>query len=62
MRKKRSNIYLDEEDKHMVAYLRERYGLDSDASVIRVVLRKVAKEEGYVPGTPRQDWQDRPTR
>jgi len=62
MRKKRTNIYLDEEDKRMVAYLRDRYGLDSDAGVVRFVLRKVAKEEGYVPGTSGQDRQDRPTR
>ena len=46
----------------MVAYLRDRYGLDSDAGVVRFVLRKVAKEEGYVPGTSGQDRQDRPTR
>lgn len=51
LRKKRTNVYLDEEDKRMVFYLRERFGLDSDASVVRFVLRKVAKENGYVPGT-----------
>jgi hypothetical protein len=62
MRKKRTNVYLDEEDKRMVAYLRERYGLDSDASVVRFVLRKVAKEEGYVSSTPREHREDAPTR
>ena len=46
----------------MVAYLRERYGLDSDASVIRFVLRKAAKEEGYVPSPTGQHRQDAPTR
>ena len=62
MRKKRTNVYLDEEDKRMVAYLRERYSLDSDASVVRFVLRKVAKESGYVPGTQSSHRQDPTTR
>ena len=47
--KKRTNIYFEEEDKHIIRFLREKYGLDSDANVVRFVLRKVAKEEGYLP-------------
>lgn len=60
--KKRTNIYLAEQDKRMIAFLREKYGLDSDASVVRFVLRKVAKEEGYVSGETGQDRQNRPAR
>jgi len=46
--KKRTNMYLDEEDRRLIAFLKERYGLESDASVVRLALRKVAKAEGYI--------------
>ena len=35
---------------------------ESDASVMRMALRKVAREEGYVPGQTRDHRQDRPAR
>ena len=48
----------------MIAFLKEKYranyGLESDASIVRLVLRKVAKEEGYVSGQAGQDRQNRP--
>jgi hypothetical protein len=62
MRKQRTNIYLGEEDKRMIIFLKEKYGLDSAASVMRFILRKVAREEGYVPGTSCQHRQNRSTR
>jgi hypothetical protein len=62
MRKQRTNMYLDEEDRHILAFLKERYGLESDASVMRMTLRKVAREEGYVPGQTCEHRQDRPAR
>jgi len=46
--KKRTNMYLDEEDRRLIAFLKERYGLESDASVVRLALRKAAKAEGYI--------------
>ncbi len=62
MNKKRINMYLEAEDRRMISFLRERYGLDSEASTVRFLIRKAAKEEGYVPGAPREHRQDRPTR
>lgn len=56
--KKRTNIYLGEEDKRMIVFLKKKYGLDSDASVIRFILHKVAREEGYVPGQTGEHRQD----
>ncbi len=55
-------MYLDEEDRRIIAFLKERYGLESDASVMRMALRKVAREEGYVPGQTPEHRQDRPAR
>jgi hypothetical protein len=49
MSKKRINMYLEEEDRQMVRYLQGKYGLDSASNVIRFLIRKAAKEEGYVP-------------
>jgi hypothetical protein len=46
---KRINMYLKEEDRSMVRFLQERYGLDNESSVIRFLIRKAAKEEGYPP-------------
>jgi hypothetical protein len=45
--KKRINMYLEEEDRQMARFLQERYGLDNESSVIRFLIRKAAKEEGY---------------
>ena len=55
-------MYLEEEDRHMARFLQTRYGLDSESSVIRFLIRKAAKEEGYVPGETSEHRQDRPTR
>ena len=58
MNKKRINMYLEAEDRRMISFLRERYGLDSEAGVVRFLIRKAAKEEGYVhreKGEHRQD-------
>jgi sulfur relay (sulfurtransferase) DsrC/TusE family protein len=62
MNKKRINMYLEAEDRRMISFLREKYGLDSEASAVRFLIRKVAKEEGYVPGETGPHRQDRPTR
>jgi hypothetical protein len=51
-------MYLEEEDRLMARFLQERYGLDNESSVIRFLIRKAAKEEGYVhreKGEHRQD-------
>jgi hypothetical protein len=45
--KERINLYLEEEDRKKIAFLRERHMLDSEAAVIRFLIRKAAKEEGY---------------
>ncbi len=59
--KKRTNIYLEEEDKQIIRFLREKYGLDSNANVVRFVLRKAAKEEGYIQREKGQYRQDEAT-
>lgn len=59
--KKRTNIYLDEEDKRAIAYLKKRYGITSESDVVRFVLRKVAREEG-MPDVSSQTGQDRQER
>ena len=53
--KKRTNMYLDEEDRRIIAFLKERYGLESDASVVRLALRKAAKAEGYISKKKEQE-------
>jgi hypothetical protein len=45
MRKQRTNIYLDEQDKQALAHIRERYHLDSDAAAVRFAIHRVATEE-----------------
>ena len=45
--KKRTSVFFEDEDRRMLIFLQKRYGLDSDASVIRFLIRKAAKEEGY---------------
>lgn len=55
-------MYMEEEDRRMVRFLQEKYGLDNESIVIRFLIRKAAKEEGYVPGTTGQHRQDGPTR
>jgi hypothetical protein len=57
-----TNMHLDEEDRRIIAFLKGRYGLESDASVMRMALRKVAREEGYVSDQASQHRQDKPTR
>ncbi len=53
--KKRTNIYLEDEDKKAIAIIKAYYGLDSDASVVRFVLRKTARElQERVSGEIRQ--------
>jgi len=62
MKKKRINMYMEEEDRQMARFLQEKYGLDNESSVIRFLLRKTAKEEGYVPRETDEYRQDAPTR
>jgi hypothetical protein len=45
--KKRINMNLEEEDRRMTAFLREVYGLDNESSVIRFLIRRAARQEGY---------------
>ncbi len=59
--KKRINMYLEAEDRQMIAFLRKRYGLDSEASTVRFLIRKAAKEEGYVPGEKSEHRENRST-
>jgi len=42
--KKRTNIFLGEEDKQAIALIREYYNLDTDASAVRFVVRREAKD------------------
>ena len=62
--KKRTNIYLDEDDKRAIAYLKKRFGITSESDVVRFALRKVAREEGLpnVSGTTGEDRQNKPDR
>ena len=46
--KKRTSILFEEEDRRMIRFLQERYGLDNESSVLRFLIRKAAKEEGYL--------------
>ncbi len=64
MRKLRTNIYLDEQDKAWLAIIRQRYHLDSDAAAVRFAIHRVATEEerADVPRPARQHRQDPPTR
>lgn len=62
MKKKRINMYMEEEDRLMVRFLQQKYGLDNESSVIRFLIRKAAKEEGYVPSQTREHRQERPAR
>ena len=48
MSKVRINMYLEAEDRQMARFLQERYGLDNESSVIRFLIRKAAKAEGYI--------------
>ena len=52
--KKRINMYLEEEDRQMARFLQEKYGLDNESSVIRLLIRRAAKEEGYIPSDKEQ--------
>ena len=47
-------MYLEEEDRQMARFLQEKYGLDNESSVIRFLIRKAAKEEGYLPNKKEQ--------
>ncbi len=47
--KVRVNMYIEEEDKKIIRFIREKYNLDSDAMAVRFLLRKYAKSEGYKP-------------
>ncbi len=46
--KKRTSMLFEEEDRRMMRFLQEKYGLDSEANVLRYLIRKAAKEEGYI--------------
>lgn len=54
--KKRTNVFLDDEDRANIALIRAYYGLDSDASAIRVTLQKEAKDiqRKEKKGTPKK--------
>jgi len=45
--KKRTSILFEEEDRRMMRFLQEKYGLDIESSVLRFLIRKAAREEGY---------------
>ena len=45
--KKRTSILFEDEDRRIMRFLQEKYGLDSESSVLRFLIRKAAKEEGY---------------
>jgi Arc/MetJ family transcription regulator len=42
--KKRTTIYLDEQDRFAIATLREYYGVTSDSDVIRLALRLLTEQ------------------
>jgi len=56
--KKRTSIFFEDEDRRMMQFLQEKYGLDSDAAVVRFLIRKAAKEEGYIPSEKGQHRQN----
>jgi Arc/MetJ family transcription regulator len=58
MNKKRTNIYLDEQDKALLAIIRQRYNLSSDAAAVRFAINKVVKE-GEKPHVSSQTGEDR---
>jgi hypothetical protein len=45
----------------MIQFLQIQYGLDSEAAVVRYLVRKAAKEEGYVQREKDQHRQDSST-
>lgn len=60
MNKKRTNIYLSDEDKRDIALIQHYYGHEDMASAVRFAIRKVAREiqehvlrEKDVPGQQR---------
>ncbi len=60
---KRTNIYLDEQDKKDLAMIRVHYRLTSDAAAARLAIHKVAEEvRVYVLREMRQDREDGSTR
>jgi len=42
MSKKRTNIYLDEQDKTFLAIIKDRYNLATDAAAVRLSIKRVA--------------------
>ena len=45
----------------MMRFLQEKYGLDNESSVLRFLIRKAAREEGYVPSEKGEHRQDKAT-
>jgi hypothetical protein len=41
---KRTNIYLDEEDREALQVIRAAHGIGTDASAVRFAIRQVARE------------------
>ena len=41
---KRTNIYLDEEDREALQVIRSAHGIGTDASAVRFAIRQVARE------------------
>ena len=54
--KKRTNVFFDDEDRANIAVIRKHYGFDSDASAIRFILQKEARD------IQRKEKKDSPTK
>ncbi len=57
--KKRTNMYFDEQDRVLLARIKEHYNLTSDAAAVRLAIKRVAEEiERNVPRPAREHRQD----
>lgn len=43
--KKRTNMYLDEQDKAYIEAIKERYNLATDVAAVRLAIKRVATEK-----------------
>jgi len=43
--KKRTNMYLDEQDKAYIDTIKERYNLATDVAAVRLAIKRVASEK-----------------
>ena len=61
--KKRTNMYFDEDDRALLALIKEHYNLSSDAAAVRLALKRIAEEiRRHVPGQTGPHRHDCPTR